>query len=336
LRKQEGGVEETGGLLMDTLDGLREEYDQVGIGPDMHELLAKIVWSTVRQYPASEYSPYRTWDHSACEDVLNDWITERLWGRADLQNLLSSSATVQHLRAALTTSLRQHLTNKRRRSIVGNLYKRVRTMLRNDSAFRSVNSASAGPEERWMLVSVDFKLPSSFSVAELAQIACELNDDDLEVVRYGPFSQKLSPILRDPKLREFLIHLLQRSKGTLTLGAIIDVMRLRFSLPTDEVTELDEGMSSLSISPADEAAMRQSARTVVSRLTTEETDILERYFRSSGAFLEAARLSHCDVQQVRDVVHRAFAMISECSDSEDEARAVMQTVESLLNQHGDR
>src|SRR5437870_836369 len=136
---------------MDALEALREEYRQLGIGPGLLELLGKIVWSTVRQYPPSEYSPYGAWDQSACEDVLNDWITERLWGRGDLQNLLSSSATRQHLRAALTTSLRQHLTNKRRRSIAANLFKRVQTMLRKEPTFRRVGSVSTGSEERWAL-----------------------------------------------------------------------------------------------------------------------------------------------------------------------------------------
>ena len=321
---------------MDTLERLRDEYQRNGVGPVLFELLQKVVWSTVRQYPASEYSPYSSWDQSACEDVLNDWITERLWGRGDLANLLSASVTSQHLRAALTTSLRQHLTNKRRRSITANLYKRVRAKLRNDSSFRSLGSSSVGPEERWTLANSASRVPSVCSAEDLAQVACELSDDVLEVVRYGPFSQKLSPILRDPKLREFLIHLLQGAGGSLTLGAIIEVMRVRFSLPTDEATNLHDGIVSLNQSPADEVAMTLSARSVVSRLALEEATVLENYFRSGGDLSEVAKLSGCDGQRVRDVVHRAFAMICECSDSEDEARAVMQTVEALLIQHGDQ
>src|SRR5687768_13848751 len=129
---------------MGTLEDLRDEYQRGGLGVLVLELLKKIVWSTVLQYPPSEYSPYERWDHMACEDVLSDWIRERLWGRGDLQAMLSSAATQQHLRASLTTSLRQHLVNKRRRSIASNLYKRVRAMLRDDPGFRSAGSASMG------------------------------------------------------------------------------------------------------------------------------------------------------------------------------------------------
>jgi hypothetical protein len=259
---------------------------------------------------------------------------ERLWGRADLQNLLSSSSTPQQLRAALTTSLRQHLTNKRRRSIAANLFKRVRTMLRNESAFRL--SGSVGSEERWILANDVAQVSPSTSQSDLLEIANELTDDDLEVVRYGPFAQKLSPILRDPKLREFLLHLLKQAERSLTLSEIIEVMRLRFSLPTDAVVELDEGLPSTNVSPADEAMLSLGARDLISRLTTDEANVLEGYFRSGGIISDAARSSGRDVQSVRSVVHRALSMICEYSDSEDEARTLMQNVESLLIQHGDR
>src|SRR5438094_456868 len=109
---------------MDGLQQLRQEYQRDGIGLLLKELLAKIVWATVRQYPASEYSPSQSWDKAACEDVLSDWVAERLWGRADLQAMLSFVSSTAQLRSALTTSLRQHLANKRRRSIASNLYKR--------------------------------------------------------------------------------------------------------------------------------------------------------------------------------------------------------------------
>src|SRR6266487_3528036 len=230
---------------MHNLDALREEYQRVGIGVLLHQLLEKIVWSTVRQYPAAEYSPYRAWDRMACEDVLNDWVMARLLGRGDLQVILQSVAALAQLRVALTTSLRQHLTNGRRRSITANLFKRVQEMLREDSAFRGVTPNLRGGNQRWALRSDESANTSSATTRELLRIASDLSDDQLEVVRYGPFSQKLSPILRAGKLREFLVHLLERAGGSLTLSAILDVMRDRFSLWVEQHEDLDDSMPSL-------------------------------------------------------------------------------------------
>lgn len=317
---------------MATLADYQTEYQRTGIGPFLHELLAKIVWSTVRQYPPSEYSPNRIWDQMACEDVFGDWIAERLWGRADLQVMLFSAPTVQQLRAALTTSLRQHLTNKRRRSIAANLYKRIHRMMREDASFYPVGPA--GPDQRWMLSANGSSAPSLLSTGELARVACELTDDYLEVVRYGPFSQKLSPILRDPKLRELLLHMLSNAKGSLTLGTILDVIRIRFSLPTEEHTQIDDTISGTMPSPAEEAAVKVSAESVVSRLEFEEAGILAAVFRSEGKFGDAATLYGCSIERVREVVHKAFAMICECSESPDEADAILDIVEMLLIQSG--
>jgi hypothetical protein len=320
---------------MSTIEDLRDEYRQTGIGPLLYELLEKVVWSTVRRYPASVYSPHRAWDQVACEDVLHDWIVERLWGRADLQSMLSSAATLKQLRAALTTSLSQHLTNKRRRSIAANLYKRVRSMMLEDGAFRPVGSASLGAGQGWTLPEHASSDPSPLSIRELLRIASDLSDDDLEVVRYGPFSQKLSPILRGPKLREFLVHLLGRAKGSLTLSAIVDIMRLRFSLPTEEQTELDDTLPSPRPDPADEAVVNANARSVVSRLDADGARLLAAYFMARGNFGKAAESCCSSLEQVREVVHGAFGMICDCSDSPEEARATMQAVESLLLQGGD-
>jgi hypothetical protein len=320
---------------MDNLQDLRDEYRQEGVGPLLRELLTKIVWATVRQYPPLEYSPDRNWDRPACEEVLSGWIEERLWGRADLQALLLSAPSVGQLRAALTTSLRQYITNKRRRSIASNLYKRVRTMLRDSSRFRAGGDSSLGSEQRWTLANNEHPAPSELPLRELVDKATELTDDELQVVRYGPFSQKLSPILRDPKLRDFLHHLLSRAEGSLTLDTIVEVMRHRFSLPVEEHTELDENMAAETASPANEAEVAVAARSVVSRLVLEEARVLAAYFRSESSFSDTAQQCGCSPDHVRNIVHGAFGAICECAESVDKARSIMNAVESLLIQRGD-
>jgi hypothetical protein len=319
-------------MLIDGLETFREEYGRDGIGPQLHKLLEKVVWSTVRLYPAREYSPDGTWDRTACEDVLHDWVAERLWGRADLQAMLLCSATTAQLRAALTTSLRQHLTNKRRRSITSNLYKRTRAALRAEPTFTSMGS---GAEERWALSEADHQAPSLRSAQQLVDVACELSDEDLEVVRYGPFSQKLSPILRDPQLITFLQHLLRGAEGSLTVNQVIDVMRHRFSLPTEEHTELDVSTPAPAAGPLTEAMVAVSARSVVSRLDIEDAELVRAYFAAGGSFSDAATMTSRPTTRIREVVGRCFQMICDCAESAEDAGTIMTNVESLLRKGGD-
>lgn len=315
---------------MDNLAALREEYAQEGgIGRLLRELLSKIVWSTVHQYPPAEYSPYGSWDQPGCEDVLHDWVLERLFGRADLQSMLSSAPNTAQLRAALTTSLRQFLSNKRRRSVASNLYKRIVALMRDDSQFMLVGAMSSIKEQRWGLAGNNGQC-SELSIDELVDAAFELSDSDLEVVRYGPFSQKLSPILRDGKLSEFVHFLLSRARGSLTVATIVEVMRLRFSLPVEEQAEIDDSIPSPALGPATQAGNAIAARSVVSRLTFDGVRILASYFKSEGDLKAAAQSCQCELWRVHEVIEAAFTAISECAESEENARSIMNEVESLL------
>jgi len=248
--------------------------------------------------------------------------------------MLSSARNVGQLRAALTTSLGQYLVNKRRRSIASNLYKRVRSMLRDDPTFRAVTPASLGPGQEWTLTERAATDPSPLAKRDLLRVASELGDDSLEVIRYGPFSQKLSPILRDPKLREFLVYLLGRAEGSLSLSAIVDVMRCRFSLSTEEQIELDETVPAADPDPGDDAVVDAIARSVVSRLEIDESRLLAAYFAAQGSLGEAAKACGTPLQ-LRKAVYRAFEMICECADTVEEAGAIMRATESLLHERGE-
>lgn len=320
---------------MDNLNELREEYRRSGVGELLLDLLSRIVWSTVRQYPPAEYSGQGSWDQSACEDVLNDWIAERLWGRADLQAMLLGTNSTAQLRASLTTSLRQFLTNRQRRSVASNLYKRVCTMLREDPLFRSVNPGSSASERQWTLTADNIAQTSSRSILELAQIAFELSDDELQVVRYGPFSQKLSPILRENGLRKFLMHLFEKAEGTLTVDIIIDLMKRRFSLPRDEEIEIDDTVPSHETSPATLAEWSVAAESIVSRLGLDHSRVVRAYFASGGSVPTTATRLGRSQDDVRRIVHDTFQEICDSSRTEDDARSIMKQVESLLLQRGE-
>jgi len=320
---------------MDNLNELRDEYRHAGIGEQLLDLLSRIVWSTVRQYPPAEYSGHATWDQSTCEDILNDWIAERLWGRSDLQAMLSSTNSTAQFRASLTTSLRQFLTNRRRRSVISNLHKRVCSMLREDPTFRSLNPGSPTVQSQWTLTGNDITRSSLCSVSELVQIAFELSDDELQVVRYGPFSQKLSPILRENGLRQFLMHILKGARGALEIDIIIDVMDRRFSLPHDEEIEIDDTVPSHETSPATQAEWSVAAESIVSRLGLDRSRIVRAYFASGANVPIAARRLGCSQENVRRIVRDAFHDICESSRTEDDARSIMTQVESLLLQRGE-
>jgi hypothetical protein len=206
-------------------------------------------------------------------------------------------------------------------------------MLQNDPQFTPVASAASASHQLWSIAGTDGQC-SKLSVEDLVRIAFELSDDHLQVVRYGPFSQKLSPILRDGKLREFLHFVLTKANGALTVTTIIEVMRFRFSLTTEENTELEDSIPSPLPSPASEAEATLAARSIISRLNSDESQILAEYFKAGGDFTIAAQNCGRGLERVRTVVRRAFVAICDSSDSEEHARSIMVHLESSLLQRG--
>jgi hypothetical protein len=318
---------------MSDLQAYRDEYHRVGIGPLLEKLLQRIVFATARLYPAREYSKDGTWSDAACEDLLNDWVLERLVARGDLGVMLGSALTVGAFRAACTTSLRQFIANGRRRSISGNFYKRVQHLLGHDQGFVRLSDNGCDIDQLW--TTADGRTtPSTLSNRELLRIANELTDADLAVVHYGPFSQKLSPILREPQLRSFLMHLMTRSNGALNLRRLLEVIALRFGFVTDENIELEPAVPSTDQDAFDDAAARDCARSVLVRLHSEDAACVREYFRANADVKRAAEAAGVDIRVLNETVRRVFAMICECSDSTEEATAVMRMLESMLLEHG--
>jgi len=310
------------------ITGLRDEYDRVGVGPVLQGLLARIVLSTVQMYPPAEYSPDGTWDHAACEDVLNDWVLERLLQRGDLAVMLGSARTTAQFRAACTTSLRQFLVNRRRRTIASNLYKRIRDMLSADGTFIAVSTSSNIHDTRWTLADSPITAQSPLARGELLRIANGLTDEQLQIVRYGPFSHKLSPILRKPHLQAFLTHLLKNSRGPLSLATILDVVRFRFMLVEVSEESLADNLS-IETTELESISNGLAAESIAMRLNRDEAQIIREYFRDDvNATRTGTRTGIPD--NTNDVVRRVFGMIAELADTEDDARSIANRLDALL------
>jgi hypothetical protein len=313
-----------------TLEQLRAEHASQVIGPELSHLLERIVRATAVTYPPVEYSDAGVWNREAFEDALHDWVEIRLLTRGDLTVMLASAASVTALRAALTRSFGQFLINRRRRTAASNLYKRTLAKLRTDERFLAVSSSARAHEVLWTLAATPVSEPSSLPLEELIALAFKRSDAELGVVRYGPHSLKSSPILREPQLADFLLHLLEGAQGALSMAAIAEVMRYRFNLVAPAPVELDEALVSPELSIPARVEQQEIARSVLSRLDFPQLEML-RTFVAAGDLQEAATSLHVDVQQVASTVSEVLGMIADYAESADEARSVFnQLTESLF------
>jgi hypothetical protein len=316
---------------MTDLDMLRAEHAQYGIGAELSALLGRVAKATAPTYPAAEYSPSGSWDEASLQDALQDWILTRLLERGDLSLLLASARTLAGLRALLTRSFGQHLTNRRRRTSATNLFTRTVRLLRGDDGFVLAAPSAAVGDEGWALRDREQSAPAtSESVAALVKAAGMRSDTDLGIVRYGPYSLKSSPVLREPQLREFVRFLLGHADGYVTLTQLFHVMRHRFNLIEPAPIELDEATI---LELGDVAGMveaRLLARSVVARLGADQTRLLRALADADGDAKVAAARAGANVAQFTEALDATYALIAEYADTPEDAVAVYRrVVESL-------
>ncbi len=316
---------------MTTLERLTEEHREHGIGPELGRLLERVVRATAPTMPAPEYSDVGVWNQEALEDALHDWVSTRLLERGDLAKIMATAATTASLRGMLTTSLRQFLINRRRRTTTTNLYRRTDAMLRSDAAFASVGTARRPSDQAWRLASARDTGLSRAPLPELVAAAAELDDAQLEVVRYGPHSLKSSPILREPKLREFLVHLLRRAEGALRIAAIAEVTRRRFGLLEPRPVELDEALSIEDAPLAATVETSELAESVLARLGFDHAEALVALERADGDAQRAAADLRRTPDEMAESINVVLAAIAEHAESRDEARQIYTLlIESLF------
>ena len=305
------------------IQNLRQEHADHVIGPELEHLLARVVRATARAYPPAEYSDAGVWDSAALADALQDWVEIRLLSRGDLSKMLLRYQSVGALRGALTRSFEQFLTNRRRRTSATNLYQRTTKMLREDSdSFAKLGRADRSHEQLWTLAAGPATEPSRLEAPALVAIASQLSDEELEVVRYGHTSLKSSPILRERKLREFLVHLLDRADGAIDQATIAEVMRRRFGLFELQAVALEAEVEG----PATELrAVERDAvvSSVLVRLGQERLEAL-RSFHAGGEEPE-------DPVDLPDAVSETITLVAQYAESVQDAEEIYDAlVESLF------
>lgn len=316
-----------------TLEQLRDEHRRVVVGPELARVLARVATATAKMYPP-DYSQAGVWNDASIEDALQDWTEDRLLRRKDLSKMLAGAASVGALRAALTTSFGQHLTNRRRRSASTNLYKRMGKMLRDDEAFEAVHAIRNAADQPWAVKFVGASEASPLPESELVRLAFELSDDDLGVVRYGPHSLKESPILRTPALHRFLVHMLTAAQGTLTPAVLIEVMKRRFNLVDPESVELEEAESLDEERAATVPETEAVAASVIARLGRQRCAVLAA-FTQHGAIESAADAHGVDPAVVERTLSETLALVAEHAADRDEAAAIYdRVIEKLFGGSG--
>jgi hypothetical protein len=175
------------------------------------------------------YAPYGHWDHEAAEELLGEWVSEKLLGEegSGLAALFDAARTAKSFRALAERSLRQFVLNRRERSQSQNLYDRARSLLGSEQRFMVVQDAARPQDVVWGLAADPPRAAFSGGERELGGLAYSLGD--FELIRYKDTAAKLAPLLSSEELVRFTQGMIAAA-GPLTLTALMEALELRFDL----------------------------------------------------------------------------------------------------------
>jgi hypothetical protein len=322
---------------MSELDDLRREHAEETIGPEIAELLARVVRATAPTYPPNEYSDAGAWNREAIEDALQDWVTVRLLARGDLARMLATATTVPRLRGMLTTSFGQFLTNRRQRTSATNLFQRIVKVLKDDARFEAIGTSRSSATQRWALgVSPTERAADEHVLQGLVKAAASKSNDEVGVVHYGPYSLKSSPILRTPSLAEFLVFLMEQAGTSLSAAELFQVLRVRFNLSDPVQAELDPSLVDKTSAVASKVETNVLAQSVLARIGMERAVLIRHLHDAGGDIARAAVASGMAEAEVAAALDYVLALIAEWAETPDEAVAAYRRLtESLFLQGED-
>jgi hypothetical protein len=117
---------------MPTIEELRGEHDELGVGPLIDATFRSITAEVVRGYPPAVYAHAPAWTEDTIDDLLQDVYHEWLIGQGQLAYILGAARTTSEFRALATKVLRRALGRRRVRTVIDNLLDRCRVVLREE------------------------------------------------------------------------------------------------------------------------------------------------------------------------------------------------------------
>lgn len=295
------------------------------VTPALYGFLKRVVMALARGGGlAPALSPTGKWDGEAIDDVLHDWLSERLLP-GGLARAFEVAASPRVLSRYLEKAFRNWLVSKARSRGRPRLLVRARTILRTDPEFRAFVEAPVPADEWWGLDQWDAPTPYQGSDADLITWAYSV---DFTPLRYTAGSRLADPVISNPDLERMVRAILERAGSLLTLRHFDIALRGRFAHAYEDEPQALEGIEREEdkLTWSDVIEVRATAREVLMELTKRHVEILEG--RAFGLTLDqlASRLS-ISRGTVDNDLRRAGAIIR--AHLLDDSRAE-EVLESLL------
>lgn len=278
-------------------------------------------------------SPYGRWDHTIVDDLVADWLADRLLQNGRLLAMLDMAYTPSAFRSLAGDNLYQHVLSNRLRSQSQNIWKRLADMLeRETDTFAVAQTAAKRADRFYTLVAEPSTELFSSSDRELRDAALAVGD--LELLLWSSTAARLSPLIATVELRRFVVSVMSTIGRALKPTHLMTALYVRLNLAPDTEIPLSDALVAVD-SPAvdDEVVFDEVARGVYDRMTSRQKRVLAAIGDGEQAKVTAQRLGVSAPTVANDRRHIA-GLIGDVADDDDERRRILDRVMGIT--HEDR
>jgi hypothetical protein len=309
------------------------EKDQTVARPLLDELATVAGYLIRNAHLPASFAPYGQWDQEAADELLGEWVGEKLLRSGGLAAILDAARTAKAFRALAQRSLRQFVLNRRERTQSQNLYERSRDLLGADDRFVVVQDAARPQDILWGLAADPPRAAFSGGDHELGGIAYSLGD--FELIHYKSSAAKLSPLLSGSELTRFIEGMIAAA-GTLTVSSLMHALELRFDLAPVAFDSLQTDNPPEPVTHhtlEDEVVLRHVALAAIAELTERQSRVL--LARRAEVTVESlAGELGCSVGTVANEEKAIAQMLRRYCDGADEEAELLKKVGDLLYENG--
>lgn len=330
-----------------SLQILIDEFVARGIGEKIYSEVCAIVKATIigGRYPTM-YSPSGMWDEEAYYTLANDFIVEKLWKRGYLGYLLQVNTSFRGFRKGVESTFKNFLISKRKKTALDNLFRRANNILHQDDRFKCFVNASKKAHSLWGLST--WNMSEVFNGREEDLVRTGLKLGGTRGTEYRPEAKKISHILSDKELADFMYNLFVEINSSLSLSQLTIVFKYRFNLLEITEVSLEEPISedgeghiltigdTLSAPESSTAALEidEAVGKALRLLSPRQKYILMEFQDREATLSSIGKRVGCSKSTVANELQRIRSIIAEVSDDNEQASAIYnKMVEVIFNEN---
>lgn len=328
---------------MTNLQAYIDEYVREVVGSLIYDAIMDTVRSVIygHGYPRS-YSPNGRWDPDAETALAHEWLDQKLLRLNLLEHFLDSNDSERGLKKGLELSFIDFLVGQRKRTALDNLFGRAHALLTGDLRFELLVQSRRKGVQVWGLRG--WVSPAQFNRSEKELINAGFRVRAVPIIRYREDALKLSPVLSESDLGDFIAMVLAEVGAALSLNELTTVLAYRFDLLPGRDVSLDEpdngnaeegGIAPIDFLAApgtveDSVILDETVQQILRALSTRQQRVLLEYAQGDQSLASVAAIIGCAKGTVDNELQRAMHIIHQHTDSEEEAGAAHVRLVAVL------